>query len=206
MKRASLYIIPILFLAVSCKKAAPQMFTKDSYPMAVGNWWQYMIIDCTGGLDTFTLNTVSVTDFASYKDFKCNFVYHNNVTGSGDFIQSDTSISFVNRGNAYFSIFPDFHIRFPVYTGQYWAGTFKGDSIRVVGVTDPCGGFGHIYGPCYSTVESYILPHNFLVSNKLLTPKIGMISGSTDFKSDTANGFGINTCQTVYLINYHIEE
>ena len=88
--------------------------------------------------------------------------------------------------------------------GSYWQGAFPGDSTLVVGVSDSYSSYGHTYGPCYHTNESYNLPHNFKAESMILTPKIGVIYQSIDFNSDTAEG-GAQVQQSLNLINYHVQ-
>lgn len=216
MKNKYYCILMSLLFALSCCKrdnsTSPNVFTEASYPLAVGNWWQYQLISQGSATDTFMLNVVSTVDTNVYIKYNCNFVYNGISTPVGYFLQSDTSLYFINvSSDRYFVAFPNFHLKFPAEAGQYWQGDFRGDSIMVVGVAEKCEGSGGAYfSPCYSLVESYNLPHNFKVNRMLLTPKIGLVSQSIDFNSDTADrspsyGGGIQTQQSVYLISYHIQ-
>jgi hypothetical protein len=210
------YCLLILIIAVlpCCKKVTTtaQIFTEASYPLTVGNWWQYQIDETNegGGYDTLTLSIISMSTIGPYTNYKCYYLYQGAVTDSAYFLQSDTSLSFVNLfPYPYFGCFPNFHFRFPIEKGQYWQGAFSGDSTLVVGVANSCEGtYGTSYGPCFSTVESYNLPHNFMVNDMLLTPKVGLVRQSINYKSDTAVRFGfagIQINQSVNLISYHVQ-
>ena len=211
--RYHLMLLSLLIFLSCCKRdnSSPKVFTKESYPIAVGNWWQYQLRYCSttqGITDTITLSVVSMSTAGPYTNYKCYFTYNGTVTDSAYFQQSDTSLSFVNISSyAYFSAIPNFHIKFPASAGQYWNGAFPGDSTLVVGVANSCNGSnGHSFSPCFSTNEAYNVPHNFLVNSMLLTPQVGLISQSVDFKSDTAGGgFGAIICQSVKLINYSVQ-
>ena len=204
-------ILIVLLFVLSCKRdstSSPSTFTKDAYPLTVGSWWQYQVDQTSegGGYDTIILSAVSMINVGSYIKYTCNITLNGRFIDSGYFLQSDTSLSFTNNlPSSYFSLFPNFHLKFPVQTGQYWPGAFPGDSIRVAGVAANCAGsYGESFSPCFSTVESYILPHNFKVENMLLTPKVGLVTQSIDFNSDTAEG-GIQIKQSLHLISYHVQ-
>ena len=192
-------------LALSCCKrdnsTPPNIFSEASYPLAVGNWWKYQFTSSGSYPDTFTLRVDSMIIQSPYTKFICNYVGNGAIISAGYFLQSDTSLSFV-QPYGYFTSFPSFHLRFPVETGQYWAGEFRGDSIMVVGVADKCEGGGGYFSPCYSLVESYNLPHNFKVNDMLLTPKVGLVRQSISFNSDTP---GVQIQQSVALISYHVQ-
>ncbi len=199
----------------SCKKDnGPTPFTKNSYPMAVGDWWKYQVTYCFGGYstDTFTLSVSSMNTSGVYTNYTCDFIQNGGtlVSGFGNFIQSDTSLSFVNT-SAYadFSSMPNFHLKFPIAAGQYWQGTFPGDSTLVDAVVSSEDYYGHTYSPCYLTNESYDLPHNFKVESMVLTPKIGLVHQSINFQSDTAvvGGVpGVQVCQSITLIDYSVQQ
>jgi hypothetical protein len=216
MKNKYYYILFVILIALSCCKknnSSPIVFTEASYPIAVGNWWQYQFTDYLfGGTDTFMLSVDSVKSVGPYTEYICN--YHGNGTSApaGYFLRSDTSLSFIYPSiNAYNSYIQNFHLKFPVETGQYWQGDFPGDSTLVVGVAGKCdGSYGESFSPCFSTVESYILPHNLKDEIMTLTPRIGVIYQSINFISDTAGrtasyGGGIQVKQSIALISYHVQ-
>lgn len=204
MKRYScvLFIIALLFTLPCCKKDnGPDAFTESSYPLALGNWWQYQLTSAVFNPDTFILRVDSITTVGPYTQYICNYVSNGTLTPAGYFLQSDTSMSFV-QPYGYFTSFPSFHLKFPVQTGQYWPGAFPGDSILVDAVVASEGYYGHTYAPCYLTNESYDLPHNFKVESMTLTPKVGLVHQTINFQSDTA---GVQIQQSIDLINYHIQ-
>ena len=204
MRKRYCYCLLVLLATISsCKKNnSNQTFTESSYPLAVGNWWEYQLTSLTFNPDTFTLRVDSMVTDGPYTKFICNYIGNGAIIPAGYFLQSDTSLSFV-QPYGYFTSFPSFHLKFPVETGQHWSGPFPGDSTLVVGVAGKCdGSYGESFGPCFSTVESYNLPHNFKVEDMLLTPKIGLVSQNIDINSDTA---GIQIQQRVSLINYHVQ-
>jgi hypothetical protein len=202
MKNKCFFIIAILLLSnYGCKKSTESIFSSSSYPLAVGNWWQYQLTAQGNQDDTFKLSVVSVFNVGAYVQYNCNLTGSSGSGPVGYFLQSDTSMSFVNIPNSYFVAFPSFHLKFPVAAGQYWQGAFPGDSIMVDGVANSEGYYGHTYGPCYLTNESYDLPHNFKVQNMVLTPKVGLVHQSITFNSDTA---GVQIQQSISLLNYSV--
>ncbi len=211
MKRRCYCILFILFTTLSCCKRnnnAPSVFTEASYPLAVGDWWQYLATYCVyGGVDTITLSVASMTSSGPYTNYKCYYLYHGAVMDSGYFQQSDTSLSFTNAfPYPAWGAFPNFHIKFPVAPGTHWPGPFyPNDSVIVVGVADSCH-YGISFGSCYTTYEAYNLHHNFMVNKMTLTPHLGMVNQSIDYVSDTAGGgFGVDICQAFLLLDYHLQ-
>jgi hypothetical protein len=215
MKKLYPYFLFVSLFAFSCCKrdnnTVPSIFTKTSYPLAVGNWWQYRVdeTEMGGGYDTIMLKVISETDQGTYKNYLSVVSLKGVTRDSGYFLQSDTSLSFTNLlPNPYYSLFPNFHLKFPVVKGQYWQGAFTGDSILVKTVLDTYSAYGHTFKPCYVTEESYNLPHNFKINDLYLTPQIGLISGSMSFNSDTAeiNGFaGAQVKQSIQLIDFNVQ-
>lgn len=205
MKKTHYYILLILLLSLACCKRdntpSPSIFSKTSYPLALGDWWQYQLNSSGSYPDTFTLRVDSVVADGPYKKFICNYVGNGAIISAGYFLQSDTSLSFV-QPYGYFTSFPSFHMKFPVTTGQYWAGTFPGDSVLVVGSANSYSINGNTYKPCYYTNESYNLPHNFKRATMTLVPQVGLTSQSMDYNSDTA---GIQIQQSITLINFNVQ-
>jgi hypothetical protein len=205
MKSKYYYILVVLFFVISCCKrdnsTPPNVFTSTSYPLAIGNWWEYQLTSLIFNPDTFIMRIDSMVTVGPYTKYVCNLTGSGGSGPIGYFLQSDTSMSFVNVPNSYFVAFPSFHLKFPVDLGQSWPGAFPGDSTLVVGVANGnC--YTTTYGPCYYTNETYDVPHYLKIENMILTPKIGLVMQSIDFNSDTA---GIQIQQRVNLINYHVQ-
>jgi hypothetical protein len=202
-------VIVLLLLSNACKKDTVNVFTSSSYPLAVGNWWQYEVYSTFYGTDTFTMRVDSIINGSPFTKYVCNYIGNGTTTPAGYFLQSDTSMSFI-QPYGYFTSFPSFYLKFPVAAGRYWQGAFPGDSILVDAVVGSEGFYSHTYGPCYLTNESYDLPHNYKVCNTALTPKIGLIHQSLNFNSDTADksssySGGVQINQSISLINYHVQ-
>jgi hypothetical protein len=213
MNRLYYYIMSILLISLACCKRdnnAPQIFTKNSYPLAVGNWWQYQLTAQGYQDDTFMLSVISMSDSGAYIKYNCNFIGNGTTAPAGYFLISDTSMSFTNAFEPYYSGFQNFYLKFPVATGQYWQGSFPGDSIVVISVVNSYSAYGHTYSPCYYTKEAYDLPHNFKVSSMIYTPKVGLIEGAINFISDTADrspsySGGVQIQQSILLLDYHVQ-
>jgi hypothetical protein len=204
MKKAMCFMLILFAFIASCRKISDSQppFTSVSYPLAVGNWWEYQLTAAFSNPDTFTLLVDSMVADGPYTKYICNYVGNGAIIPAGYFLLSDTSMSFI-QPYSYWTSFPSFHLKFPVETGQHWPGAYPPqDSILVSAVNDSCGGYGHEYGPCYYLEESYNLPHNFRVSHMILTPKVGLIQQAINFNSDTA---GIQIQQSITLLNYHVQ-
>jgi hypothetical protein len=208
VKNKYYYILFIVLFALSCKKdnTSSNTFTSASYPLAVGNWWQYILTQDCCEPDTFMLSVTSATNAGSYNIYKCYYIYHGSVTDSAYFQQSDTSLSFMNPPSPYIdlSAILNFHLKLPASKGQFWPGSFPGDSIIVNAVVATYSAYGLTYGPCYYLAETYDLPHNSKTESMILTPKVGTIYQSVNFISDTTEG-GIQIHQQLRLLNYHIQ-
>jgi hypothetical protein len=195
-----------MVFALSCRKISDTQapFTSVSYPLAVGNWWQYQLTSIGSYPDTFTLSIDSTVTIGPYTKYICNYVGNGSIIPAGYFLESDTSLVFTNTSRyADFSPIPNFHLKFPAFVGQHWSGAYPPqDSILVISVVDSCGGFGHNFGPCYYTNESYSLPHRFEVESMNFTPNIGLIHQSYNLQSDTEGAF---ISQSIQLLSYHVQ-
>jgi hypothetical protein len=215
MKIIHYCILLVIILSWSCckKDNSPSPFTETSYPLTVGNWWEYQVNQTAmgGGYDTVILIVISMSKINSYVDYLCTVTLNGTIIDSGNFFQSDTSLSFINSlPTSYYSLFPNFYLKFHVATGQYWQGSFAGDSILVTSVVNSYSAYGHTYGPCYYTKEAYDLPHNFKVSSMIYTPKVGLIEGAINFISDTADkspsySGGVQIQQSILLLDYYVQ-
>jgi hypothetical protein len=207
MKKNIYLTVLLIVFVLSCRKVTNQpAFTSTSFPLAVGNWWQYQLTNNSiGYTDTFMLSVVSISDTGSYVKYECNYIYHGSVTSSGYFLQSDTSISFTNPG-AYASLasYHNFYLRLPAFAGSHWPGTFPdpADSTVVDGVSNNCQGpQAPSVGPCYYLIEHYSSPVNFVANSMIVVPKIGAIYETIDVNSDT----GLQVQQQLTLLNYHVQ-
>jgi hypothetical protein len=206
MRRKNYYILILMLFALSCKKGnPPSVFSKASYPLAVGDWWEYQLNAIGNSPDTIMLSVASLVNVGPYVQYKCYFQYHGAITDSAYFQQSDTSLSFINASPfADLSSIQNFHLKFPVSAGYKWQGAFPGDTIVVTGVVPKYSGYGLTYGPCYYLGEAYDLPHNDKTETMILTPKVGLIYQSIAFNSDTAEG-GLQVQHSILLLNYHVQ-
>lgn len=207
MKGKGIWCIALLILCLSCNKENEKdIFVASSYPLALGNWWKYQHTSIGFEPDTFILRIDSVTNDGLYKKYICNSISGNTIVPAGYFLRSDTSIAFIYPSEYYYlSEIQNFHIRFPISQDSYWMGDFSGDSTKVIGVNDSYSSYNIATGPYYSIHESYNLPHNFKVFNMTISPKLGILSQTNNFRSDTVGGFGVNVNQSILLLGYFIQ-
>jgi hypothetical protein len=208
MKKTICLMLLLMVFALSCRKITNTQpaFTSASFPLAVGNWWQYQLINNSiGYTDTFMLSVVSISDTGSYAKYECNYIYNGVVTSSGYFLRSDTSISFTNIGAyAFLASYHNFYLRLPANAGSHWPGMFPdpADSIVVDGVVNDCQGpTPPSVGPCYILGEHYTSGTNSVGNLMTLVPKIGLIDQSIHLNGDT---IGL-VQQRITLLNYHVQ-
>lgn len=198
-------IIAVLFFALSCSRKTnniPNIFTQTSYPMAVGNWWQYQVTDFGGGsTDTIILKAISLSVNGTNKNFTCYLIQNGTIVDSGHFIQSDSGLSY--SGSRRYSTFGEFSLKFPFITGQKWPGIFPTDTFVDVGLVDSfsVSAYGPYYKPVYTLRRAFSDPHYSLIQNIFLTPNIGLIYQTIDSHSDTAP----DVWESINLLNYYVQ-
>ncbi|MCW3128212.1 MAG: hypothetical protein JWO03_3870 [Bacteroidetes bacterium] len=196
-------LILLLFLISSCSnKQQQEQFARDSYPLKVGNWWRYQVVNFFGSqsTDTISLNVVSLVTSGSTTDYTCHLLKNGLVIDSGHFVQSDTAL-YYSGSNPYYSIFGFFNLKFPFVEGQKWAGTFPGDTIIAAGKAESFKVLGSTYAPVYSLARRFSIPQNNLIQIIYLTPKVGVIYQSINFRSDTA----VWVQEAIHLIDYNLK-
>jgi hypothetical protein len=196
-------LIGVVLLLSCCKKNNNNQntFTNSSYPLAVGNWWQYQVVDFLGGTtDTVMLSAVSVVSDGSTKDYKCNLIKNGMIIDSGHFIVSDTALAYHGSHPSY-SIFGYFNFKFPFTSGQKWSGTMPADTFIVAGVDKSLKILGNTYSPDYSLTRRVFVPEYSLIQIMDLTPGVGLIDQSIDIQSDTAAW----EQEGIQLISYHLQ-
>jgi hypothetical protein len=202
MRKSNFLIIIFLCSAFySCKKKAQnsQVFTSSSYPLAVGDWWQYLKSDGGNTSDTITLSIVSESVNGTIKDYKCNITQGGIVIDTGHFTQSDTSLAY--SGNPYYSVFGFFNLQIPFKEGQEWPGVYPNDTIKVAGVADSFEAYHITYKPVYALRRVFNDPHYSMVQLIFLTPNIGLTNQSIEIQSDTA----VQTSEVLFLLNYKLQ-
>jgi hypothetical protein len=206
MRRRNYLILIFLFTAFSCHKKeqgspVQNIFTSDSYPMAVGDWWQYQVTSFQGGqsTDTLILSVISVVTTGSSKDYKCNLLQNGAIIDSGHFIMTDSSLSY--RGTRDYSLFGFFNLKFPFTNGQKWPGIYPGETIADVGFVDTFKALGVVYNPLYTLHRFFDDPHCSMVQNIFLTPKIGLVFQGIDLQTDTAP----DIWESIQLMNYELQ-
>jgi hypothetical protein len=170
--------------------------------MAVGDWWQYQVIDYGGGgSDTLILKVISLSVNGTKKDFTCHLLRKNTIVDSGHYVQSDSVISY--RGSTGYSLFGQFILRFPFVNGQKWSGTFPTDTFVVTGIADSfaVSSYGPWYKPVYSLHRVFSDPHYSMIQNIILTPNIGLVLQDIDLHSDTA----ADVWESINLLSYYVQ-
>ena len=76
MSKKYYFITSLLLVLTSCHKPDNRLsaFTKISYPLAVGNWWQYQLASIGSANDTFMLSVVSQTNAGVFVQYNCNYI------------------------------------------------------------------------------------------------------------------------------------
>lgn len=118
-----LFIIGLIFLN-SCKdnivNNIEPSFTKNSFPVKVGNWWKYQIIDSLShnSIDTITIRIDSLIEFNGIKKYVSHIERGYSSVDSCSFSLSDSIISFIENNIEFFGIF-EFNLPFSVANKWY---------------------------------------------------------------------------------------
>lgn len=201
------YIITILFvliIAACCKDkvAAPDAvsgFQKDDFPISVGNWWRYQVIDAMQQTtDTLTLKVV---DFdLSQSTFTCQIIQHNQIVDTGYFIISSNRIEYkgINQNYSYFG---NFTLTVPFQVGSSWIGDNPKDTVSVLSKVESFEINGNVYTPIYNLKRIYNLLGGYrLIQDFIVLPKVGIVYQSLDI----ADGFPLQK-QGFQLIDFEVQ-
>jgi hypothetical protein len=206
MKKACFLIAIVLMVTFSCRKndkgTVQNIFTQSSYPMAVGDWWQYQVTYYPGSYcDTLILKAISVSINGTKKDYTCHLINNGLIVDSGHFIQSDSGLSY--SGSMRYSTFGEFILKFPFVTGQKWPGVFPTDTFVDVGLADSfsVSAYGPYYKPVYTLRRVFSDLHYSVIQDIFLTPNIGLVYQSIDSHSDTAP----DVWESINLLKYNVQ-
>jgi hypothetical protein len=174
-------VLPLLGCGstVEPKPELPTTFTKEAFPVSVGNWWRYKIYDSlTFKTDTLILRVVSGVDTNGVQSYTCNVEMHNKVVDTSTFEISKTQLSY--KGNyEYYSYFGNFILKFPFKAGESWIGRHEEDTVRAVNRFDSISFLGKLYQPAFSLERAYGLVGNYSFRQSIVVcPSIGIIRQS----------------------------
>ncbi|MCW3128217.1 MAG: hypothetical protein JWO03_3875 [Bacteroidetes bacterium] len=202
MIRIAILLLFILSLASCHKSTTPtDTFSRNDFPMAVGDWWRYQVIDVNAPTDTLLMTVIASSGNGSTKDYTYTIyknAYHRTVD-TGHFIISDTGLSY-NTTNPYYSYFGSFNLKLPFQKEQQWVGSLPHDTITAVGRAAVVKIMGKDYGPVYTLNRKAISSHYRNLSGIFVAPHIGIIYQDVSIEIDTA----VPQKQTFLLIDYNL--
>jgi hypothetical protein len=172
----------LLIGAISCKHENDTIdstaFSKTSYPLNVGNWWQYRVVDFNARtIDTLSIRISSKTVQNGEVIYRCELEEYGTVIDSAQFVLTESSLSYQGL-DATYSYFGDFKLKLPFYQGETWKGFSDVDSMNVISFSTDYNVLGKKYdiyylkrtvpGAAYSVVQSLQLSKNIgLVSQNI---------------------------------------
>ena len=195
------YITLIALLSCGKDKSAPT-FTKDSFPLKVGNWWEYSVKDLySQSPDILTLTIISMKNMGDIKVFTCTIFEFGTIVDTGYFTLSDTALLYQGYKPDY-SYFGNFQIKIPFKQGDKWQGTYINDSYTTGGyTTDSISLLTRKYSPVFTINRSVNqLPHYSNEQSISLTPGIGIPAQGFNITNDTIGP----QSQDFILIDYHL--
>lgn len=140
MKKYHLSLLLFLFI-VGCKPEKDPIivnqFTKDDFPIAVGNWWKYKHTDfLSNTTDTILLRVISLqTNTTSSKEYTCIVEEFGQVVDTAKLILGDSTIAY-NSYNPNYSYFGDFFMTAPFKVDSKWANSIYNDSTTVISYSE----------------------------------------------------------------------
>ena len=188
----------IALLAAGCRTENIQStFVRQGFPISVGSWWQYQVVnDLTGYTDTMTTSVVAAYGL----NCGASYIWVNTFASgiSPDTLtvtDRDTAVSFDFYGY-HTSYLSNLYIRFPITLGHNWAEP----DVTISNVM-PLGSYA-IAGVTYPTVslltDMRFIPDNSKTDSLYISPDIGIV------KRRRINQGWIYTSTTLYLLAYHI--
>lgn len=176
------------------------VFDQNDFPIKVGNWWRYRVVDSNfGTLDTLIISVDRVLD-ANESQFFCKlkmggeFVDSSVVTINADSLVYDGLLSF-------YSYFGEFKLKFPFQVDDVWRGFSVQDTVRAISQVDDFTYAGVTYPSIFTLKRSFFIDNTYSLTHfMILAPGIGVINQSIDlFDSGNVQG------QNFGLIDYHLE-
>jgi hypothetical protein len=198
MFKNAIAFITIALLAAGCRRETIQTtFVRQGFPISVGSWWQYQVVDDpTGHTDTMTTTVVAAYGLNG----GASYIWVNNYASgiSPDTLtvtDRDTALSFDFYGY-HTSYLSNLYIRFPITLGRNWAEP----DVTISNITS-LGDYATA-GVTYPTVslltDMRFIPDNSKTDSLYISPDIGIV------KRRRINQGWIYTSSTINLLAYHI--
>jgi hypothetical protein len=166
---------------ISCNKESIDVengFQSTDFPIQVGNWWKYKVVDSYAGTtDTFIVQVVAELNKESYR---CELRYGSSVVDSAIIAMTETTLSYEGLNQNY-SYFGNFKLTFPFNEDDHWIGFYNPDTVVVTSMINDFVVNGVSYSPIYNLKRSFFLAGGYsLTQFMMITPEIGIINQSID--------------------------
>lgn len=207
LKRVSFFcfiLIGISFI-VGCKQDADTLeietiaFNKLSYPLKVGNWWRYRVLDFNSNfIDTLQLKIVRQT--VNNAEVTYTFYLHEfgAIVDSAQMVLSATELTYKGM-DPHYSYFGDFKLKLPFYQGDTWKGFSEADSTKVISYSKDYEVMGKNYDIYYLKRLVYGNVYS-VVQNLQLSKGVGIVSQNINVFSG-----GFVQRQNFQLIDYELK-
>lgn len=178
-------------------------FTMNHFPMKVGNWWKYQIIDSSGAkpkTDTATLKVVELKIINSSKEYKCYWEINGIYIDSSLVIFKDSTISFMKLSPVDYSYIGEFEFKLPFKKGDTWTSGNNSEDTVLTNDTNTVI-LGRAYNSFNIKMLLYISLHNATYYSMNVANGIGIIYAKIYRHWD----FDIIIAKDISLIDYHLE-
>lgn len=185
---------------ISSDTIVTPVFDQNDFPMDVGNWWRYRVVDSNfGTIDTLLISVDRVLDINESK-FLCNLTLYGEIVDSS--VVTINADSLVYDGLlSFYSYFGEFKLKFPFQVDDTWRGFFIQDTVRAISHVEDLTYGGVLYPSIFSLKRAFFIDNNYsLVQFMLIAPNIGVVNQSVDLFDN-----GNVQSQNFGLIDYHLE-
>lgn len=175
-------------------------FDQNDFPVKVGNWWLYRVIDSNyGTIDTLLVSVDSILDISEGR-FHCTLTEHGAIVDSSVIVINSDSLVYDGL-KSYYSYFGEFKLKFPFQKGDTWRGFFVEDTVRAVSQVDDFTYGGVTYPSIFNLKRSFFIENTYsLTQFIILAPGIGVVNQSIDLFDN-----GNVQSQNFSLIDYNLE-
>lgn len=176
------------------------VFDQDDFPVKVGNWWRYRVVDSNyGTIDTLLVFVDSVIDISEGK-YRCTLSEQGAMIDSSLIIINQDSMVYKGLGSFY-SYFGEFKLEFPFQQGDRWRGFFVEDTVLAVSHVDDFIYGGVTYSSIFNLKRSFFIDSTYsLTQFMIIAPDIGVVNQSIDLFDN-----GNVQSQNFGLIDYNLE-
>jgi hypothetical protein len=174
-------LISFISILFACRRDNVEQspFDKTAYPVNIGNWWRYKVVDTFyNKVDTLLLKIISKTTNNDLTIYKCHLEQRNQIVDSATMTLSGTELSYQGL-NGNYSYFGDFKLKFPFNQGESWNNDSAMDVTKVLAYTMGYDVLGKKYN--VFSLQRIVSSLGYRMNQTLVVSKgIGIISQNLD--------------------------